>query len=314
MISDSCNCLIKQMFYCCLNGNYMFSKRDLMNLESVIMLSSVDENSGKKKASLALNTSVDTINKYIDNLEAELGVKLLSSNEKGSSLTLNGQKIIGFASKIKECLSDIYKVVSIDGDVRGEVRIARDKNISSRFQSKSFFKLSESYPNLKIICDLVEGIPDMNSMLYDMALSYGVPNCNDIVVIASKRQRFGFYASDTYLLKYGRPQDFDDLLQKHRLVLDNQLCQRIKGGKDILRKANQIAYVSNSCIDAYEVIRNGEGIGIMPIDFIDNQVNFLENIPCESISDIYLIAHRSTKDIPKVRVVLDYYKELISNL
>ena len=45
------------------------NKKDVMNIEGLFILSAIARNSGKRQASKEYNTSVDTINKYIDNLE-----------------------------------------------------------------------------------------------------------------------------------------------------------------------------------------------------------------------------------------------------
>ena len=71
----------------------MISKKDIANLESILLLRAVEQHAGKRKASEALNTSVDTINKYLDNLEQELGVKLLSTSSRGSNLTNVARRI-----------------------------------------------------------------------------------------------------------------------------------------------------------------------------------------------------------------------------
>lgn len=65
----------------------MITKRDINSIESLLLLLAVTQHSNKRKASEALNTSVDTINKYIDNLEQDLSLKLLYSDSRGTNLT-----------------------------------------------------------------------------------------------------------------------------------------------------------------------------------------------------------------------------------
>ena len=64
----------------------MFSKKDLMNMEGIMMLHAIKKSSGKRNAAKFLNTSIDTLNKYLNNLESELGVKLVASDEKGCKI------------------------------------------------------------------------------------------------------------------------------------------------------------------------------------------------------------------------------------
>lgn len=53
----------------------MITKRDINTIESLLLFMAVTQHSNKRKASEALNTSVDTINKYIDNLEQDLSLQ-----------------------------------------------------------------------------------------------------------------------------------------------------------------------------------------------------------------------------------------------
>lgn len=102
----------------------MISKKDIANLESILLLRAVEQHAGKRKASEALNTSVDTINKYLDNLEQELGVKLLSTSSRGSNLTNVARRIADKAGKVKEILDDIYSIRHENKEVKGEVRVS----------------------------------------------------------------------------------------------------------------------------------------------------------------------------------------------
>ena len=58
----------------------------------MLFLLAVTQHANKRRASEALSTSVDTINKYIDNLEHDLNLKLLYSDSRGTNLTESGEK------------------------------------------------------------------------------------------------------------------------------------------------------------------------------------------------------------------------------
>ena len=82
----------------------MITKRDINTIESLLLFMAVTQHSNKRKASEALNTSVDTINKYIDNLEQDLSLKLLYSDSRGTNLTENGRKILASAEQITDII------------------------------------------------------------------------------------------------------------------------------------------------------------------------------------------------------------------
>ena len=88
----------------------MVNKKDISMIESLLFLQAIDQCAGKRKASESLCTSIDTINKYIEYLEDELGVKLISTNGRGSNLTNIAQRIVAKVDSIKEVLDDIKNI------------------------------------------------------------------------------------------------------------------------------------------------------------------------------------------------------------
>ena len=117
-LSDHLNAFSNQR-----NNKKMVSKKDISMLESLLFLQAIDQCSGKRKASEALSISIDTISKYIENLEEDLGVKLISSSGKGSNLTSVAQRIVEKASKIKEILDEISAIKLENKEIKGEVRV-----------------------------------------------------------------------------------------------------------------------------------------------------------------------------------------------
>lgn len=97
----------------------MMGRKDLYNLESLYMLSAIAEYQGKRQAAEMLGISVDTISKYISNMELELGVKLLVSNSRGSYLTPNGHKLLEEFRKLKGVLSNVYTLKPEEETVQG---------------------------------------------------------------------------------------------------------------------------------------------------------------------------------------------------
>ena len=61
---------------------------------------------------------------------------------------------------------------------------------------------------------------------------------------------------------------------------------------------------------------NGGGIGVMPYYFnkIEKNLICLDNIECKITNTLYLTSPKNRKDVPKVKAIINYYKDLISNL
>ena len=294
----------------------MFSKRDIMNMEGIMVLQAIKDNAGKRNAAKRLNTSVDTLNKYLVNLEAELGVTLVSSAEKGCKLTEFGEKVLEVTGSIKRSLQQAYSVVDTDKTVKGEVRIAYDNNLRCNLYNKTLGEALAKYPDMSVHVDMLNTVPDLSHLSYDIYLGYDIPKGKDLVVLASKEVECGYFASFDYVQQNSFPKDLDDLAQNHRLIFKHGEWKNYETSRYLVKNAKKAICYSNSTYVIKKMVMGGVGISIMPIYFAVEKAGlvYMDNIPCESKLTMYLVSHRSVKDLPKVRVALEYYMELFDSM
>ena len=292
----------------------MITKKDLMNMEGLFMLASIFQHGKKRKASELLGTSMDTINKYVSNLEKSLGRSLISSGGRGTKLTVFGEEVVDNARKIKTILDEMYKSAPVEGVISGEVRVGINLAVRPNLSSEQVGELIDKYPQIVVTSIVTDGDPDMRDLSYDIGICRSVPESSDLVLIYDKKVECGFFAAPSYLAKHGYPVDLQDMMQNYHLLNKIDSSRFVKGWKDVCKNAKYLSYHSNSTYDLNEVIGNGGGIGVMPMMYKEKGLVCLDNIPCESDLHYYLIARRSTKDIPRVRVLLNYYKEVMKKM
>ena len=153
-----------------------------MNMEGIMMLHAIKRSAGKRNAAKFLNTSIDTLNKYLNNLETELGVKLVASAEKGCTLTEKGERVVEIADVIKKNLQQAYAVAPLEKNVKGEVRIAYERDARSNMYVYLGDLLTQ-YPDISLYIDTFDEVPDMNKMSYDICISYNIPKGDDTVIV-----------------------------------------------------------------------------------------------------------------------------------
>jgi len=88
----------------------MLNKKDLTTLQGLFMLYAVKKFDGKVIAAKNINTSIDTLNKYLEMLENELACKLISVSDRKCVLTNFGEKIYSSSEKIISCLKHIQNI------------------------------------------------------------------------------------------------------------------------------------------------------------------------------------------------------------
>lgn len=292
------------------------NRKDLDLIEAICALHTINKCMGKRQAAHDFGISVDTLNKYLDNLENELGYKVLASNGRGSYVTNRGETLVEKAEAIEKILSSLRVDFSDRKDISGDVRVGMSLMISANLLARDIGDFFVRYPNISLNSFVFTDADFNDSKIsnVDVALTSEIPNSSDLVVIHSKKIELGFFASPQYLSAYGYPLDVADIQNNHRVVNKMVNEKYIKGWSEFWKKVKHKCYTTNSCFSMYEVLRNGLGIGVMPLRFKDEGMVCLDNLTCESNVNFHLVAHRKSKDIPKVRAVLNYYKELLENM
>ena len=293
----------------------MIRKKNFISIQALFIMAAIDKYGGKRKVSEILGVSIDTINKYISILEDELGYELLVNSARGSQLTLRGKDLISHANIMEDIFNKIYDKETTNKDLKGDVWVSMPLSVFTNLLPESISDFFDEYPNINIINQTFIDNTDFSTINSDLGITFLPPNNNDVVILYEKKVECGYFASPKYLSKHGYPKDFDDMLENHWIITRVQLQDFMQNWKDVVRNAKHTRYVTNSTYAATEVVRCGGGIAIMPLRY-SRQEGFvcLDNFKCNDMPTVYLVAKKKSKDIPRVRAAIGYYKKLLDNM
>ena len=294
----------------------MLSKKDLINLEGLFMLYAVKTNDGKVMAAKNMNTSIDTLNKYLEILERELGVKLISLSDRRCALTSYGEKVFVLAEQMINSLRKTYDLKQKEKSLKGEVRIACDRGIKYSLSSLQIEDFYDKYKEITFSIDIFDSLAHINYTDYDLYLCSDFPQDNNLIQLFSKEVDCGFFASKNYLDKHPCPQTIKDILQNHRLVIKRDWLNKFENDIKPLSINTESLCLSNSNVIVYDIVKSCGGIGIIPVNLAQNNSDLirLEHVDCPLKTKTYLFSKQDSKDIPRTRVVIDYYKKLLNAL
>lgn len=289
-------------------------KKNFMSLQALLILSEINKCGSQRKTSEQLGMSIDTISKYISILEEEIGHKLLVSHKQGLALTIYGQNLIQHANAIENIFNQMYNEQTSKENINGDVLVSMPLSVSTNLLPKHIEEFFTTYPDINLVTRSYMDNTDFSTMDADIGLTFLSPKNNDAVILYKREIPCGYFASPEYLAKHGYPKNIDDLLDNHWLITRIQLQNFLQEWKTIIKKAKHIRYITNSTYAATEIVRYGGGIAIMPMRFSKEGFVCLDNLKCETSPTIYLVANRKSKDIPRVRVAINFYKKLIDNM
>lgn len=293
----------------------MITKKSLQNLNGLLMLSAIAKYQSKRKVAEVTNSSIDTVNKYISNLEQVLGVQLVVNNAKGTYLTSRAELIVEQVENLQLLLDKIYSPLDYDSRYKGSVCVCLPLMVSMALFPCGVTGFCEEYPDIKVISLTTLGSPDYREMGIDFGIVTTLPeSLKDFSLLYKKNIECRFFAVPGYLAKYGTPGSLDDLLANHRIINGLQNENYVPGWKELMSKAKNISFSSNSTFAVLEAIRHGVGIGLMPRQFQGGGLVRLDELAGGLQMPVYLVVNNCTKDIPRVKIVTEYYKAALDRI
>lgn len=248
-------------------------------------------------------------------LENKLKCKLFDRVYNGMSLTENGKEVFKIACDIDNVLFKMENFSTATHKISGDIRLWTSDGLGAGYLSTCLPDFLVQYPDVHI--DIVCSIESPKIVQEaDMAIVYDEPQQNDAVIISKNILNFGLFASMDYLSRYGYPKDIDDLVENHKICDRNNFAGLWPTWKNVVENAKHVVATTNSSSMLVRLTRDGIGIGLHPIGVAKKEKDLIHisNLDLGLSHPFWIISHQGTKDVPKVRALIDYIKEATSQL
>ncbi|MGY5775221.1 LysR family transcriptional regulator [Rhizobium sp. LEGMi135b] len=268
-------------------------------------------------ASRQLGVSTSTVSRRVAVLEESLGVKLFRHHADGYEVTEAGKELRLPAEQAEAHLRAFERAARETNDpLSGTVRIDAPELLGQQLLIPSLSSFVADYPAIKL---------DMRSNVHPTQLA---TQRSDIVIRivqpdrGSYRMRtvgkvvFGYFASQSYVARYGAPSSYRDL-SSHRLVGWSEelsyLSMAVWMEEVTVGRVPDMRY--NTFIAHLIAVENGLGIGILPM-FAARRAGLIpvvHDIPKLTL-DLWLLVQDQAAKISRVQLVKDrLIKILVEN-
>ncbi|GAA3947032.1 LysR family transcriptional regulator [Allohahella marinimesophila] len=221
-------------------------------------------------AANALGTSGSALSKQMQNLEAQLGVKLLNRTTRHVSLTEAGAIYYERARQALEDLAEAERQIQDLGAApQGSLKISAPMSFGRRHLVKPFAAFAARYPEVHLQIDFDDRHVDLVSEGYDVAIR--IASLADSTLVARRLADCPIMlcASPSYLQQHGRPETPEDLAGHRHIIYSRHGLQsdwlfEHKDGRQgsVYRHAHMLA---NSAEMMSTAVAEGIGIGLLPI-------------------------------------------------
>ncbi len=274
---------------------------------------------GFARAADALDTSPANVTRYLSDLEAHLGTRLLNRSSRRMSLTESGEALYERARAILEEVAEAEAVSSSTTMLpRGTLRINAPLSFGVLHLAPLWPEFLKRYPDVELDVALIDRVVDIVEEGYDMAIRISRVASNTHAVRKLATSRNIVCASAAYLKKHGKPKAPADLLEHacigYRYSATADEWNFVDGeGRAHAVKVTCVMHTNNGDT-ARAAALGGAGVIWQPQFIVGDDVRagrLVELLPGYRMPDIDILAiYPSRRHLSaKVRVMIDFLVE-----
>jgi DNA-binding transcriptional LysR family regulator len=260
-------------------------------------------------ASRALGLTQPTLGRQVSALENRLGVTLFERLGRSLSLTDSGLELLDHVRAMGDAASRLSLTASGQSQrIEGRVCITATDIMAMYLLPDALRRLREMAPGIEIEVVASNDVRDLRRREADIAIRHGRPEQPDLIAKLLRETSVHLYASSDYLDQHGRPTSPSDISEAVFIGFEqsDRLLNRLNEIGLTLTKDN-FKLISESGAVAWEMVRQGLGIGVMAKDVGDRTPGVECVLPdLDPITfPIWLVTHRELHTSRRIRLVFD---------
>ena len=170
------------------------------------------------RAADALDTSPANVTRYVNELEAHLGTRLLNRTSRKLSLTEGGETLYARSKSILDDVAETEGLVSSASvEPRGRLRINAPVSFGILHLAPLWPEFMRKYPRVELDVSLIDRVVDIVEEGYDLAIRISRAGSTSHAARKLATSRNTLCASPAYLARYGYPAAPADLVE-HRCI------------------------------------------------------------------------------------------------
>jgi DNA-binding transcriptional LysR family regulator len=270
-----------------------------------------------RSAAQALQLSVNTLRRHVEEFEREAGHTLFTRHVDGVRLTAEGELLVGAGKRMEAASFEIARARNIGASMSGEVRLGVTEGLGTFWLAPRLVEYQRKHPGLLIDLRCAMRPADVLRLETEIAIQLERPAVKDLHIVKLGRLHSMPCASREYLEAHGAPKDFSDIKKNHHLVL--QVADQLVAAQEFARlfpdtpQVGTVSFRSNVSSAHSWLIARGAGIGILPsYAFALSRRIVPIDLGYHFTNDIWLAYHPDAAKIARVRSLIDWLIEAFS--
>lgn len=269
-------------------------------------------------AARALGLTQPTLGRQVNALEKELGVDLFERMGRRLTLTPNGQDLLSHVRAMGHAAGQMSLAASGRSQtIEGDVCISASEIHAALLLPPVVAKLRWHQPGIAIEIVASNEASDLQRREADIAIRSFRPVQKELIARKLRDVGATFYATPDYIAHIGQPRSLEDL-KRAMFVTIGGLEQYMKelGQFGLELSAQNFPVRSANHIVHWELVKQGIGIGIVPVDIGDAEPLVRRVLPGYTLATfpIWLTTHREIRTSKRIRLVFDFLAQELGSL
>lgn len=262
-----------------------------------------------------LGRSNKLVSKYVAELEARLGVRLLHRTTRSLGPTDAGRRyyegcveVLGALEALEASLHDEDRAIG------GTLRLSAPTTFGATYVQPLLRRFRRSHPRLTIDLRLSDRFDDLAEDGFDLAIRIGALDASSLIARKLGQTELWAVATPAYVAGHGAPDLPRDLLG-HACIRDTNLRSGQSWTFEVAGKPQKIPVSGPYLVNSAQLVSNlviaGEGIGLCP-DYVvaadvaaGRLVRLLAGFPSLSL-DVHAVYIDGRRQAAKTRRLLDF--------
>src|SRR5205814_610815 len=184
------------------------------NLNDLLAFLAVGQERSFTTAATKLGVSQSALSHTIRELEARLGVRLLTRTTRSISPTEAGERLLNnTAPRLEEIEAEIQAVTELREKPAGTIRITATEYAADAILLPKLAKLLRAYPDIKVEIIIDYGLTDIVAHRYDAGVRSGEQVGKDMIAVRiGPDMRMAVVGAPSYFRSRSEPEKPQDLL------------------------------------------------------------------------------------------------------
>ncbi|MEM6925491.1 MAG: LysR family transcriptional regulator [Myxococcota bacterium] len=283
--------------------------------DDLAVLLAVHDHGSLAAAAGSLAVDASTVSRRLRAFETALGATLFDRTPDGLVPTELVRRLLPHAEAMAAAARGVEAdAAGHEATPTGSVRVAVASGMAAYILAPRLHEVLDAYPGLTVDFVVSTGLVDLTRFEADLAVRFVRPVQGDLVYQRlGSSDGYGAFVSERYVDRYGlpdgRPRRWIGWSPRRAHLPEARLYEEVVGTPPQL--------ASDDLVVMMQAWREGLGALLLPLGLgrLEPTAILLDDPPPVPFSlAVYLVTHRSLRDVPRVRAVRDWLASVLVRL